>query len=192
MEGLILTLIPLLLIVLGIAIGIFSLIQRQKVAAAQRWPTAIAQLTQIELDEYAGQDGDAQEVRVSYTYRAGNGLHQGHTLAFGYDSSTSPDYHRHIYTLLQGKKTIRIHYNPRSPQESVISAQAGNGILVGLVIGALFCLFGLGFLMAVLEILPVALMMGVLAVIFLGTVGFCLYWIGLRQGDPLINDLKRL
>lgn len=190
MEALILILLPIVFIILGLVIAAVSLIQRQKVMASQRWPTTSAQLTRIELDEQAGQDGDAQEVLVSYTYRAGSGLHEGHTLAFGYSSSTSPDYHRRIYTLLKGKKIIRIHYNPQAPHESVISVQAGNGILVGLVVGGFFCLFGLGFLMGALGILPVALIMGLLAVILLSTVGFCVYWIGLRKGDPLINDLK--
>lgn len=191
MEALILILLPILFMILGLAIGVVSLIQRQKVRAAQRWPTTSAHLTRIELDEHAGQDGDAQEVLVSYTYRVGGGLHEGHTLAFGYDSTTSPEYHRRIYTLLKGKQTIRIHYNPQAPHESVISVQAGSGILVGLALAGFFCLFGLGFLMGALGILPVALVIGLLAVILLGTLGFCVSWIGLRKGDPLINDLKR-
>lgn len=188
MEVLVFTLIPALFILLGIAAIVTSFREHQKVLQAQRWLTTTAELTRIELDEHAGQDGDAQEVLLDYTYNVRGIPYQGHTLAFGYGSTSSPDYHRQIYELLKNRTRIRIFYNPRSPGESVISPQAGTGVLVGLAVGVFFLVFGFGFILLWRGVLPIV-SMAIMATTLIGVMALSVYWIGLRKNDPLLNDL---
>ncbi len=190
MEGLIKLLIPVLLILVGVALMVVSFVQRQKVMQAQRWPTTSARVTRLELDEHAGQDGDAQEVLITYRYQVGGSSYEGNKLAFGYDSTTSPDYHRRIYDLLKNQPMIQIYYNPSSPQESVISPHAGSGVLVGLAVGIFFNVFGLGFLLS--GLVPIGVAMGIMAVTLIGVGIFSVYWIGVRKNDPLLSDLAAL
>jgi hypothetical protein len=190
MEELIKILIPSLLILLGIACFVASFVQRQKVIQAQQWPTTTARVSRLELDEHAGQDGDAQEVLINYRYQVGGSTYEGRRLAFGYDSTTSPDYHLRIYELLKNKPMIRIYYNPRTPQESVISPHAGSGVLIGFAVGIFFTVFGLGFLL--MGIVPILLAMGIMAVTLIGVGIFSVYWIGVRKNDPLLADLAAL
>ncbi|NJK62839.1 MAG: DUF3592 domain-containing protein [Synechococcaceae cyanobacterium SM2_3_1] len=190
MEELIKLLIPILLILVGVAAIGVSFVQWQKVMQAQRWPTTSARISRLELDEHAGQDGDAQEVLITYRYQVAGSSYEGNKLAFGYDSTTSPDYHRRIYDLLKNKQMIQIYYNSRSPQESVISPHAGSGVLIGLAVGIFFNVFGLGFL--VMGILPIVLAMGIMAATLILVGVFSVYWIGVRKNDPLLADLAAL
>lgn len=195
MQNLIFTLLfPCVFLGIGLVLILYSLHLRNKAMLAKRWPIAKAQLTDIELDECAGQDGDGQEVLVRYTYQVRGKSYEGQTISFGYGSTSSSDYHRRIYDLLKDRQTLRIYYNPRNPHESVISPQAGNQVSVGIAMGLIFTLWSLGmFILALFHPSPflVTATVVLMVVAFFGGFIFISYPVDLRKGDPLIRSLYR-
>ncbi|MBU0550601.1 DUF3592 domain-containing protein [Myxococcota bacterium] len=190
MEAFIKVLIPVVLIALGVFMSIHSLRQRRKALQARSWPRSKAQVIEIKLNEHAGNDGDAQEVQLRYRYQVHDRVYEGHQIAFGYGSSTSPEYHSKIYNILRKYTELNVLYNPESPGEAVVSPYYGSGVLLGMIIGQFFVLFGLAFLLLLRSIFPMSLLFIFMVVDLLGTIFISLRFVGLRQNDPLIKDLK--
>lgn len=119
---------------------------RSKSEQARTWPTTTGRILSLDFDDSMDPDGSATtyQVNVKYAYSVRGAEHLSSRIAFGYSARPSRQSQFDLFTSLQKKTDLVVHYNPAQPGESVLDtsvASTAPGLLmagiiwVGLTIG---------------------------------------------------------
>jgi hypothetical protein len=109
------------------------------------WPTTPATLTNLDLPEYADDDGTTYAVEARYTYTVGGVAYEGSRLAFGYVASSGRVGHDEIYRRLKEAKAVAVRYDPSDPAESCLSFGLHRSIQIQFVFSVTWLLLTIGF-----------------------------------------------
>jgi hypothetical protein len=105
---------------------------------AARWPTVAGTILHSELDVDSDSDGTTYRVKVKYAYAVGGRHYESDQVAIGYGSSSNRQAHERLQSKLQGARTVTVHYDPVRPERAVMGAVVMNGVLSGLLFGAVW------------------------------------------------------
>jgi Protein of unknown function (DUF3592) len=133
-----------LLIAIGLGILGFGLRSLWKSHQVVSWPTTWGSLTEREFLEESDSDGTSYRVRLKYVYRVAGQDYASDRLAFGYGGSSGYDMHRGIYEKLMRGDNVRVHYNPKRPEEAVLIGGLNHSTLTLLIFGAVWTIFSCG------------------------------------------------
>jgi hypothetical protein len=128
----------------------FTLAFQKMVRDACKWPTTRGKIIATEVEEYVPRfDGDTDNRRprtmykpsVLYTYEVNGRQYQGDRVTMGTKvSATLPIVARRLAARYPVGAEVDVHYNPKSPGESVLKPRSVTHWLLWIVVVAMFTL----------------------------------------------------
>jgi Protein of unknown function (DUF3592) len=133
----------LFMCLVGIAFLLGLLWNLRRAYATRSWPKVVGEIKSCSLKSYVGghKKPRTYEVVVAYTYKVGEVVHNGSTIALGYSRSNSYASHEMILKHLQTAKSVFVKYSPLDPNISVLSSHTPRSIKMFLGFVILFLLF---------------------------------------------------
>ena len=163
-----LAILPVLICALFIAVGsgvvAFGLHQRARAAAARDWPLAEGVVERIEVKRewHSGSKGRSggwhYEPYIAYAYEVDGVRRVNDRRGFTSSSSSKPDAARQFVADHPVGSSVSVRVNPADPADSVLDAEfAGDTGFMSwfpIAFGAVFAMFGVGILVAMLSSRP--------------------------------------
>jgi uncharacterized membrane protein len=134
-------------VVVGIALIVYSLIQRNRVKASRSWQTAMGTIVKAEVVEGRSTDSVEYSVSVAYDYVVNGVRCTGKRIGFGARSYIRKKKAQEQLERYPVNSSVTVYFNPEKPEESILVREAPYTTL-NLAIG--IAILGLAVLIVVL------------------------------------------
>ena len=127
-----------LFLVLGCGLSFWGWTILNNAKASASWPTAQGQILKSEVSHRSHEDGDTYSPEITYSYLANNRTYKSYAIKFGenaYDNKRQADEIAAGYPV---GKQVKVYYDPKNPDNSVLEPGVSSGSYIVLGIGLLF------------------------------------------------------
>jgi hypothetical protein len=131
-------------VVLGLALIGYSIYQRRRIQASERWQTVTGTITRAEVVENKASDSREYNLAVSYAYAVNGSHYVGSRIEFGqrraYLRKKTAEAQAARYPV---NSSVMVYFNPEKPEDAVLNREA-TYVTGYLVMGILALVLGLG------------------------------------------------
>lgn len=137
------TLVPSLIVALGVLGGGYAWYSRSRALESRNWPTTSGRIVSAELEQHSASGGATFRAHVTYTYEVAGKAYSGSRAAFGDRVSTSSRgiAERRVAAYTRGS-LVTVYYDPAAPEKSVLQAGPSADINLTFLLSALFVAVG--------------------------------------------------